>query len=106
MAPALFQETIRTEAAKIFTKAFGGILQISPSDAHPIWVDGRPSPPLITAAVPDGKEDPDCVWRGASDVLLRVLSGERALESAFVSGRFTIAGDMSIMARLDLATKI
>ena len=53
----------------------------------------RNAPPKDVAA--------DCVWRGARETLQRALVNARAFDSAYLSGRLSIAGDMSVMARLE-----
>ena len=90
-------------AALAFAKPFGGLIRLEADAAPPLWIDGRQSPPAITEASPaDAAVAPLCVWRAAQDTLLRICQGERLLGSAYVSGRLSIAGDMSIMARLQL----
>lgn len=90
-------------AATVFTKPFGGVLRLEPDGAPAVWIDGRCSPPQASAAPPSGTDAaPVCVWRAPHDTLLHILEGERLLIGAFVSGRLSIAGDMSIMARLQL----
>ena len=87
-------------AAKAFDGPFNAVIEFLPDDASPIWVDGRKAPKVLDK---EPENTPaTCIWRGSKDALLRVLAGERALENAFVSGRITIAGDMSVMARLKL----
>ena len=82
-----------------FQRSFAGIIQIYVDDSSTIWVDGHHNPPTITTTQPSPAK-PLCIWRTAQDILSRILDGERALESAFVSGRLTISGDMAVMARL------
>ena len=43
-----------------------------------------------------------CIWRGHHKALEHIFAGGRNLSSAFISGRFTITGDMAVMARLVL----
>jgi len=88
-------------ARKAFQKPFGATLQILPDDGGVLWVDGASAPPVISDKIP-GKKNAACVWRGSRETLSRALESERAFESAYVAGRITIAGDMSVMARLEL----
>jgi hypothetical protein len=91
-------------AQTAFQTPFGALLQLLPENGGGLWVDGSASPPVILETKPMGRK-PDCVWRAVSETLLRVLEGERALESAFVAGRLKIAGDMSVMTRLKLGAR-
>ncbi|MFZ5619054.1 MAG: SCP2 sterol-binding domain-containing protein [Pseudomonadota bacterium] len=87
-------------AAAAFQRGFGAVLRIDATDGAPFDVDGRGEPATIH---PTGAEPtPDCLWRANSETLLRAFAGGRALESAYLSGRLSIAGDMSVMARLVL----
>jgi hypothetical protein len=88
-------------AAGPFRKPFGAILEIAPNGAAPFYVDGRSDPCSVSGARPQGGA-PACVWRAGADTLSRILQGGRALESAYLSGRLKISGDMSVMARLIL----
>ena len=88
-------------ARAAFAAPFGGVLLIAPEGLAPFAVDGRGAPvKLIDPAPADLKTD--VAFRGPKDVFARILAGERALESAYVSGRLSIAGDMSAMARMTL----
>ena len=87
-------------AERAFKRAFAGFIKIE-SESDVLWVDGHVSPPAIRKNPPK-KPDPLCIWRSASDTMRRVLEGERALESSYVSGRLKISGDMSVMARLEM----
>ncbi len=94
-------EELKAAAATAFAEPFGGVLLLAPEEGRGVWIDGRAAPPEIKASAP--KDEPaHCAWRGARESLLRVLESERAFESAFLSGRVSISGDMSIMARLRL----
>jgi hypothetical protein len=86
-------------AAAAFKRGFGAVLRIIPADAPPFDVDGRGEDCVLT---PSSGVAPACVWRANADTLLRIFGGGRALESAYLSGRLMIAGDMSVMARLTL----
>lgn len=94
------------EAAKqAFAADFGAILKLAPDTGAPVWIDGRQTPPAVSPTPPEADANPDCTWRGARETLQRVLSSERAFLSAFVSGRVSVSGDMSVMARLDPGEK-
>ena len=88
-------------AKKALTKPFGAVIKLAPVDHTPVWVDGRTTPPAISLNVPDGNPG-DCTWHGALDALEQALESERAFENAYLSGRITISGDMSVMARLTM----
>lgn len=103
--------TIRNAAADlvkaaeaVFTTPFGGLIRLETEKGEaPLWIDGRSAPPRASWTPPDDAEGaPLCVWRASSDTLQHILEGERLLVGAYVSGRLSIAGDMSIMARLQL----
>jgi hypothetical protein len=96
-APAL----LIAAAAGAFRKPFGAILEIAPDGAPSFYVDGRGDPCAVFAARPEGGASA-CVWRAGADTLARIFQGGRALESAYLSGRLKISGDMSVMARLIL----
>jgi putative sterol carrier protein len=86
-------------SAGAFKRGFGAVLRIAPTDGTPFDIDGRGEDCAIcspTAATPD------CVWTASSETLTRIFEGGRALESAYLSGRLSITGDMSVMARLAL----
>lgn len=87
-------------ASAAFRQGFGAVLKIEPDDGPSIFVDGRGEACVLGPTPPAG--EPHCVWRAAGETLLRVLEGGRALESAYLSGRLKISGDMSVMARLVL----
>jgi len=95
------QHSLTQAAARAFRRPFGAIVKISPEGDAPFAIDGRKNPPAIVKDAP-ADDAADIVLRGARDVLLRVLSAERALESAYIAGRLQISGDMSVMARLTL----
>ena len=95
---------LMAQAQKAFADAFAGIIKLMPDGHAPVWIDGRTGKSLASADEPKGHA-PDCVWRGAPDALLQALESEKALESAYLSGRVFISGDMSVMTRLTMATK-
>lgn len=91
-------------AEKAFKTSFHAVLKLAPETGEALWIDGRAANPLVSKSEPANPENNAtfCVWRGARESLLRALSGERAFESAFVSGRIAVSGDMSVMARLKI----
>lgn len=94
-------DALGAAAEKAFAAPFGAVLQLAPDDGIAIWIDGRESP-VISAAQCPKDTTADCVLRGGRETLLRALASTRAFESAFVSGRIAVAGDMSVMARLTI----
>lgn len=91
---------LRGAAAKAFRTGFSGVIRISPDGGEPFDIDGRKDGcAIVDAAL---AHSADCTWRASVETLTRVLEGGRALESAYLSGRLSIAGDMSVMARLVL----
>ena len=96
------RDDLLAAAAKAFSTPFAAVLKLAPDAGDPVWVDGRAAPPICAATEPKDTHA-DCIWRGGREALLRALAGERAFESAFVSGRIAISGDMSVMARLQMA---
>jgi len=94
------KDDLAIAAERTFQRAFAGIIKIESDDIE-LWVNGLGEPPVITKK-PLDTSDPVCIWSSASDTMRRVLEGERALESAYISGRLKISGDMSIMTRLEM----
>lgn len=88
---------LASAAARAFAEGFGAILRIAPDGLPAFDIDGRGERCLIRAA---SEARADCVWRANAETLTRIFDGGRALESAYLSGRLKIAGDMSVMARL------
>lgn len=91
-------DALKSAIAAALRQSFGAVLLIGSDDGESIFVDGRAGV-VLTA---DAPVEADCVWRASSETLARALEGGRALESAYLSGRLRIAGDMSVMARLVL----
>ena len=94
-------EKLAAAARKGFQTPFDGALLILTDEGGAIWVDGASTPPAISKTPPT-EQEPDCVWRGGRDTVLRALESDRAFDSAFVAGRLKISGDMSVMTRLEL----
>lgn len=90
----------KAAAAKAFKKGFGGVIRIAPLDGASFDIDGRGETCVISDALAD--RDAECTWRASVETLIRVFEGGRALEGSYLSGRLSIAGDMSVMARLVL----
>lgn len=95
------KDGLQLAAEKAFPAAFAAVLELCPENGASLWVDGRKTPPQILTAAPEDKAA-DCRWCGARDALQRALANARAFDSAFLSGRLRVAGDMSVMARLNL----
>ncbi len=103
-------DRVKAAALTALTAPFGAVLIIvvehsGRGDEDPpqaLRIDGRSAPPAMTLIDKEKARDGDCIWHGKADTLVRILETERALESAYVSGRLTISGDMSVMARLTL----
>ncbi len=90
-------------AGKAFTSPFGAVLELRPEQGEAIFVDGRSDPPSAGKKLPSGVKNADCVWRSNVETMRRVLSSARIIENAMINGRLTIAGDMSVMARIKMA---
>ena len=86
-------------AARAFRRGFGAVLRIAPEGLAAFDIDGRGEECVL---VPASSGSAQCVWRANAETLTRIFEGGRALESAYLSGRLKIAGDMSVMARLML----
>jgi hypothetical protein len=87
-------------ATLAFRRGFGAVLKVEPQGRAPFFVDGRGEAARLSPTPLDAA--PACVWRADAETLLRIFEGGRALEGAFLSGRLRIAGDMSVMARLQM----
>lgn len=108
MAKALGNEEFNAfvEAVRLGCQApFDGIIKLICKDRGDDWpdvlIDGRKAPVTLSAAKTD-KAQADCTLRGSEETLLRLLSGERGVNRAYISGRLAISGDMSVMARIEL----
>ncbi len=95
------KDPLYAAAEKAFAAPFGAIVELRAEDGDSLWVDGRQDPPQLLAAAPENG-GPACCWRGPKETLQRALATARAFDSAFLSGRLAVAGDMSVMARLQL----
>ncbi len=94
-------DTLVRTAAGAFRRGFGAVLEIAPEGSPAFFIDGRGERCAILAAAPSGAS-PAATWCASPDTLARIFEGGRALESAYLSGRLKISGDMSVMARLIL----
>ena len=95
------QKELIEAARKLFAHRFDSVIEIHLEDGEPFWIDGRQEKPLVVTKAPSDAE-PDCTFTSSTETMKRVFDGARALESAFISGRLSIRGDMSVMARLTL----
>ncbi len=101
MSGAKITNPLLAAAKNTFAEPFGAVialLTVGGGDKT-IRIDGRQTPPIVSIAKTGARTD--CTWRGAADILLRAISGERAFESVYVSGQLSISGDLSVMARLN-----
>ena len=98
-------EELTRVAAPFFGAGFGGVIRIETTDSGAsVWVEGRGEHASVSVDAPPGVEGAFCLWRAQADTLERLFTRERRrLESAYISGRLTIAGDMAVMARLEPA---
>ena len=92
------RDALATAGANAFASAFEAVIKLTPENGDPVWIDGRIDPPQTSSAALTGGEN--CSLFGAPETLLRALASQRGFESAYVSGRLSIAGDMSVLARL------
>ena len=99
MAP----EALAEAARPFFGRGFGGVIRVETTDSGAsFWVDGRGERAVVQTEAPIGVERHFCLWRAPSETLERLFTRERRrLESAYISGRLKIAGDMAVMARLE-----
>ena len=90
-------------AEQYFQTSFDGIIRIELKDASSsIWVDGRAQPPVISEKAPPNVMGAFCLWQTSKETLERIFSpGVRQVEAAYIAGRLSISGDMSVMARLE-----
>lgn len=93
----LVDEDLINAARAAFHGDFGAVLQISPHDSAPFYIDGRGEEIVVSELPP---KEPSTIWLSGKTTLMSVLQRTRALENAYLSGRLQIAGDMSVMARL------
>ena len=85
---------------------FDGVIKLICKDRGDEWpdvlIDGRKTPVTVITANTDNVKA-DCTLRGSEETMLRLLSGERGVNRAYISGRLAISGDMSVMARIELS---
>ena len=93
------------EAARpFFARGFGGVIRVEAIDrGASFWVDGRGPRAVVDRAAPADVEASFCLWRAKHETLARLFAERaRRVESAFVSNRLQISGDMAVMARLEI----
>ncbi|MBB4657585.1 SCP2 sterol-binding domain-containing protein [Parvularcula dongshanensis] len=97
-------DELMAAARTFFSKGFAGVIRVEVTDrSQSFWVDGREREPLVQAGSPPGVAGGFCLWRAEGLTLERLFTNEqRRLESAFISSRLKISGDMSVMARLEV----
>lgn len=98
-------DDLREAASRALATAFDGVLRLEADEAAPFWIDGRRAPPAILDAPPADLGEGGvglCFWRAPGDILMRIFSEERFLGNSYLSGRLSIGGDLSVMARLEL----
>lgn len=105
MTSAREPDDLLAAARKAFARPFGAVIRLEPDSGATLWVDGRGTAAAVSAAPPAAALEGEagvCVWRASRETLIRIFEGERLLASSFVSGRLSVAGDMSVMTRLQL----
>ena len=93
------------EAARpFFVRGFGGVIRIEAIDrGASFWVDGRGQRAVVDRSAPADMDASFCLWRAKHETLSRLFTERgRRVESAFVSNRLQISGDMAVMARLEI----
>lgn len=97
-------DELAVAARAFFVRGFGGVIRVEATDrGASFWVDGRGEVAVVEAGAPAAVDGRFCLWRAKFETLARLFSERgRRLESAFVSNRLQISGDMAVMARLDI----
>ncbi len=95
------ENELRAAAQKAFTEPFDAVIALEPTGGKPLWVDGWKNPPAIKTT-PLSEKPANCIWRASPETFRRIFESERGLENNYISGRLSIAGDMSVMNRLKL----
>ena len=92
------------QARPFFVRPFGGVIRVEATDLDAsFWVDGRGARAEVGQAAPARVEGSFCLWRAKHETLARLFAERgRRVESAFVSNRLQVSGDMSVMARLEI----
>ena len=93
-------------ARQAFSVPCKAVIKLIPENGAPLFVDARQTPPTISHDAPSDQHEPNCTWHGSTETLTRTLSSKRAIENSIINGRLVISGDMSVMARLQLADSI
>ena len=95
-------DDMAARAATAFRHAFDATIAIFIDEGGGLFIDARNGAPQISAFSEAAPEDAACVWRADAATLSRIFVGGRALDSAFLSGRLRVSGDMAVMSRLQL----
>ncbi|MEO1311085.1 MAG: SCP2 sterol-binding domain-containing protein [Pseudomonadota bacterium] len=98
-------DALKQAADGAFKTPFGGVLrlQVGGEAGRALVVDGRVDPPVISTATTD-EVHADCAIYADEQTFVRALMNDRALTASYVSGRLAIAGDMSVIARVELGS--
>lgn len=75
--------------------AIGGTVVLDFGESH-IFIDGRDEAPAVSNE--DG--DADCRIRLAHELMASIMAGERSGFTAFMSGKISAQGDMSVAVKL------
>ncbi len=87
-------ETLRTKVGE--TSGLGAVLKFDCGDAGVVVVDGRALPNTVDNA----DRESDCTVAITVDNLWAMLTGELEPVTGFMTGRFTVSGDMSVAMKL------
>ncbi len=99
----LQRQSLLESAASAFQLGFNGVIMITIADGGaPIMIDGREVSCVINDGPFENDTAPSLHWKAKAETLLQIFTRNNALESAYLSGRLIVAGDMSVMARLQL----
>lgn len=87
-------EALRTKVGSDST--LGAVLKFDCGADGVVVIDGKSSP----SSVDNNNRDADCTVSITTDNLSAMLSGDLDPITGFMSGKFTVAGDMSIAMKL------
>ena len=101
---AAVADALAEAARTVFVRGFGGVIRVEATDrGASFWVDGRGERARVGRAAPAEVDASFCLWRARHETLTRLFAEQgRRVESAFVSNRLQVSGDMSVMARLQI----